>query len=128
MSKTDETCDVIVVGGGGAGLAAAIEARQAGAYVILIEKNAALGGSTAWSIGSITATGTPHQARRGIDDNPHDHWRDMAGFNGDLDGRDNPDLRRVLAERCRHLPLVAAARRALLRPDTGAAAQQAAHA
>ena len=98
MSKTDETCDVIVVGGGGSGLAAAIEAQQAGAHVILIEKNAALGGSTAWSIGSITATGTPHQARRGIDDNPHDHWRDMAGFNGDLDGRDNPDLRRVLAD------------------------------
>jgi fumarate reductase flavoprotein subunit len=98
MTTPDETCDVIVVGGGGSGLAAAIEARQAGAHVILIEKNAALGGSTAWSIGSITATGTPHQARRGIDDNPQDHWRDMAGFNGDLDGRDNADLRRVLAD------------------------------
>jgi fumarate reductase flavoprotein subunit len=90
--------DVVVVGGGGSGLAAAIEARAAGATVMLLEKNAALGGSTAWSIGSVTASQTPHQTRKGIVDNPADHWRDMAGFNGDLDARDNKDLRRVLAD------------------------------
>jgi fumarate reductase flavoprotein subunit len=93
-----ETFDVLVVGGGGAGLAAAIEARKAGARVLLIEKNATPGGSTAWSVGSVTASQTPHQRRAGIDDNPEDHWRDMAGFNGSLDNRDNPALRRVLAE------------------------------
>jgi fumarate reductase flavoprotein subunit len=90
--------DVIVVGAGGAGLAAAIEARPAGAKVLLVEKNAAPGGSTAWSVGSVTATGTPHQQRKGIADAPESHWRDMAGFNGDLDSRDNPALRRVLAD------------------------------
>lgn len=90
--------DVIVVGGGGSGLAAAIEARATGARVLLLEKNAALGGSTAWSVGSVTATGTPHQQRKGIDDTPENHWRDMAGFNGDLDARDNSQLRRVLAD------------------------------
>lgn len=90
--------DVIIVGGGGSGLAAAIEARKAGARVILLEKNAAPGGSTAWSIGSVTATGTPHQKRAGIVDTPEEHWRDMAGFNGALDNRDNPELRRVLAD------------------------------
>jgi fumarate reductase flavoprotein subunit len=95
---THEHYDVIVVGGGGAGLAAAIEARHAGAKVLLVEKNPALGGSTAWSVGSITATGTPHQARRGIVDNPHDHWADMALFNGALDNRDNPELRRIIAD------------------------------
>jgi fumarate reductase flavoprotein subunit len=90
--------DVIIVGGGGAGLAAAIEARAVGARVLLLEKNAALGGSTAWSIGSVTAAGTPHQLRNGIIDTTESHWRDMAGFNGDLDARDNAALRRVLAD------------------------------
>jgi fumarate reductase flavoprotein subunit len=90
--------DVVVVGGGGSGLAAAIEARAAGAKVVLIEKNPELGGSTSWSIGSVTASRTPHQARKGIVDNPADHWCDMAAFNGALDPRDNKDLRRLLAD------------------------------
>lgn len=90
--------DVVVVGGGGSGLAAAIEARALGASVVLLEKNPQLGGSTAWSIGSVTATGTPHQARAGVADSTESHWRDMAGFNGDLDPRDNVELRRVLAD------------------------------
>jgi succinate dehydrogenase/fumarate reductase flavoprotein subunit len=92
------TYDVVVVGGGGSGLAAAIEARAAGAEAVLLEKNSELGGSTVWSIGSVTASQTPHQARKGIVDNPADHWRDMASFNGDLDPRDNKDLRRLLAD------------------------------
>jgi fumarate reductase flavoprotein subunit len=93
-----EVFDVIVVGGGGAGLAAAIEARAAGASVLLLEKNRTLGGSTAWSIGSVTSTGTPHQHRRGIVDNPADHWADMPGFAGDLQPRDNDALRRILCD------------------------------
>jgi succinate dehydrogenase/fumarate reductase flavoprotein subunit len=93
-----EAFDVIVVGGGGAGLAAAIEARAAGARTLLLEKNERLGGSTAWSIGSITVTGTPHQRRRGIDDNPTDHWADMPGFAGELASRDNDALRRILCD------------------------------
>ncbi len=93
------TFDVIVVGGGGAGLAAAIEARAAGKSVLLLEKNPELGGSTAWSIGSISATGTPHQKKRGIDDNPSDHWADMPLFaEGALAARDNDDLRRILCD------------------------------
>jgi succinate dehydrogenase/fumarate reductase flavoprotein subunit len=94
----DATYDVIVVGGGGSGLAAAIEARALRRTVVLLEKNAELGGSTAWSIGSVTASQTPHQMRKGIIDNPADHWRDMADFNGALDQRDNKDLRRLLAD------------------------------
>ena len=42
--------DVIVIGGGGAGLAAAIEAKTLGKSVLLMEKNTNLGGTTAWSI------------------------------------------------------------------------------
>jgi fumarate reductase flavoprotein subunit len=94
----DETYDVVVVGGGGAGLAAAIEARKLGREVLLLEKNPALGGSTAWSIGSITSSATPHQMRRGIKDCPADHWADMPAFAGDLAPRDNAALRRILCD------------------------------
>jgi succinate dehydrogenase/fumarate reductase flavoprotein subunit len=93
-----ETFDVVVVGGGGAGLAAAIEARAAGRSVVLLEKNPKLGGSTAWSVGSITSTGTPHQIRQGLQDRPQDHFDDMPLFAGELAGRDNDELRRILCD------------------------------
>ena len=90
--------DVIVIGGGGAGLAAAIEARALGRDVLLLEKNPALGGSTAWSIGSISSSATPHQIKRGIKDCPADHWADMPAFAGALAPRDNDELRRILCD------------------------------
>jgi succinate dehydrogenase/fumarate reductase flavoprotein subunit len=93
--------DVVVVGGGGTGLAAAIAARSHGSSVLLLEKNPMLGGSTAWSIGSITATGTPHQRRQGIEDTPDAHFADMPLFAPDLAARDNDPLRRIL---CEHVP------------------------
>jgi succinate dehydrogenase/fumarate reductase flavoprotein subunit len=48
----EQIYDVVAVGGG-AGLAAAIEARKLGREDLLLEENAALGRSTARSIGSI---------------------------------------------------------------------------
>jgi fumarate reductase flavoprotein subunit len=98
VSAAQETFDVVVIGGGGAGLAAAIEARATGRSVVLLEKNAKLGGSTAWSIGSITSTRTPHQLRSGIEDRPQDHYEDMPLFVGELAGRDNDELRRILCD------------------------------
>lgn len=94
----DLETDVIVVGGGGAGLAAAIEARSLGRRVLLLEKNDALGGSTAWSVGSISATNTPHQRRNGILDSPDDHFEDMGKFCAAVDLPDNLALRRVLID------------------------------
>lgn len=94
----EEGFDVVVIGGGGSGLAAAIEARAAGARVLLLEKNDQLGGSTAWSVGSITTTGSPHQRRRGIADTPDDHFSDMPLFAAELASRDNDELRRILCD------------------------------
>jgi succinate dehydrogenase/fumarate reductase flavoprotein subunit len=90
--------DVIVVGGGGAGLAAASEAARLGCQVILLEKNPATGGSTSWSVGSITAINTPHQRQAGITDSADAHFEDMALHAGPLAPRDNLRLRRILVD------------------------------
>lgn len=90
--------DVVVVGGGGAGLAAASEAARMGCATVLLEKNPALGGSTSWSVGSITAINTPHQRRQGIEDSPQAHFEDMGLHAGDLAARDNLALRRILVD------------------------------
>jgi succinate dehydrogenase/fumarate reductase flavoprotein subunit len=58
--------DVVVVGAGMAGLAAALAAQDAGARVRLLEAGAAVGGSAALSAGQITTFGTFEEARRTI--------------------------------------------------------------
>jgi succinate dehydrogenase/fumarate reductase flavoprotein subunit len=93
-----ETFDVVVVGGGGAGLAAAAEAARLGRSVVLLEKNPKLGGSTAWSVGSMSITNSPHQQRRGIQDTPQAHFEDLELLAGRYAPRDNLKLRRVLVE------------------------------
>lgn len=60
------SADLAVVGGGGSGLAAALEAAQRGLKVVVLEKAAKLGGTTALSVGSIMAAGTPAQIRAGV--------------------------------------------------------------
>jgi succinate dehydrogenase/fumarate reductase flavoprotein subunit len=91
-------CDVLVVGGGGAGLAAAITAAEAGASVILLEKAPVLGGSTGRSIGSVTAAGTPDQRAAGIADSAEEHLADMPAWAGSLADRDNMGLCQVLTQ------------------------------
>lgn len=91
--------DIIVVGSGSAGLAAAISAAENGACTLIIEKNAMLGGTTAWSVGSITTSASPHQRAIDIYDTPDDHYADMALFHGErLKGHDNLKLRRLLVD------------------------------
>ncbi len=58
--------DVVVVGGGGTGVAAAAAAHQKGAKVILLEKLPFIGGSSAFSGGSIAAGGSKAQQRAGL--------------------------------------------------------------
>ncbi|MDY3052556.1 MAG: flavocytochrome c [Ndongobacter sp.] len=57
----EKETDVVVVGGGGAGLSAAISAAQNGAKVILIEKTAALGGNTVRAGGPYNAVDPARQ-------------------------------------------------------------------
>jgi succinate dehydrogenase/fumarate reductase flavoprotein subunit len=95
---SEDAFDIIVAGGGGAGLAAAIEGARAGARVVLVEKNPHLGGSTGWSVGSLSVACSPHQRRAGISDSPQDHYEDLEQLAGSLANRDNPTLRRLLVD------------------------------
>lgn len=62
------TADVAVIGGGGAGISAAIAAAEAGKEVILLEKIGYLGGTTILSGGIIPAVGTDEQIEYGVTD------------------------------------------------------------
>lgn len=98
--QASEIFDIVVVGGGGSGIAAAIEAAYLGRSVVLLEKTPALGGTTIRSVGSVTASCTSLQRSQGIKDFPQAHFEDMALFadNRGFSEKDNLELRRVLAE------------------------------
>lgn len=57
-----EVFDLVVAGAGGAGLSAALFAAVAGARVLVVERTAFVGGTTAWSAGTTWVPGTAHAA------------------------------------------------------------------
>lgn len=68
MTDYTETCDVLVIGAGAAGLSAAISARLAGAAVIVAEKADAFGGTTARSGGWCWIPLSPQARAAGLED------------------------------------------------------------
>ena len=66
--RAAKDCDVLVIGGGGAGICAALSAAEQGARVIIAEKMGYFGGATIMSSGKIPAVGTRLQAERGVSD------------------------------------------------------------
>jgi flavocytochrome c len=92
----NDVVDVVVIGSGFAGLAAAIEARNSGASVIVLEKMKAPGGNSVISDGGIAAAGTALQEKYGFDDSPELMYEDMtrAGL-----GLNYPELVREVADR-----------------------------
>ncbi len=87
-----------MVGGGGAGLMAAVTAAERGMKVILLEKGRQLGGTTALSVGSISASQTSYQAAAGIEDSPARHVADLEAATQRFGIEDDPPLRALLAE------------------------------
>lgn len=73
----DSRYDLVVVGAGNAGLAAAATARECGLRVCVIEKTARLGGQLEVSSAQFSAAGTRRQRERGIVDHPEMHLREV---------------------------------------------------
>ena len=94
--KWDEEADIIVIGSGFAGLAAAIEAKNAGSSVMVLEKMKGYGGNSTISDGVMAAAGTSMQADIGIEDSAQLMYADMlqAGL-----GLNHPELVRTLTEK-----------------------------
>ncbi len=79
--------DILIVGAGTAGMACAIEAAQRGLSVGIVEKSDHIGGAMHWSGGHMSGGGTALQKRKGIDDSPEDHYKDILRISkgtGDL--------------------------------------------
>src|SRR3990172_2254584 len=70
--------DVVVIGSGGAGLAAAIEARSAGSRVLIVEQAESPGGASIISGGGRLIVGTPLQRSLGIHDTPDEACEDWV--------------------------------------------------
>lgn len=69
--------DLIVVGGGSAGLTATIFAAEHGASVLLLDAADKLGGTLWVATGQMSAAGTRLQAAKGISDTPDAHFEDV---------------------------------------------------
>jgi len=81
--KFEYSVPVVVIGAGACGLTAALAAKEAGAEVLVVERDAKPSGSTALSTGLIPGAGTRFQKALGIDDSPEllaeDIWRKAKG-------------------------------------------------
>lgn len=85
-AKFDWTVPVVIVGGGACGLTAALAAKDAGAGVIVLERDRRPTGSTGMSYGAICAAGSKLQKSAGIDDTPNLLWEDiLAVTRGETD-------------------------------------------
>lgn len=88
--------DIVVIGAGGAGLAAAVEAKNVGANVIVLEKMPMVGGNTLRATGGINAAGTKFQKANKINDTVEKFYNDTmkGGYN-----KGEPELVKLLAEK-----------------------------
>ncbi|NCB33487.1 MAG: FAD-dependent oxidoreductase, partial [Erysipelotrichia bacterium] len=93
---TETSADVCVIGSGAAGLAATLRLQQLGIKVILLEKNSRLGGTLAWSDGTLAVTGSQLREDAGnTKDSAALFGQDLMVFGG---SSGNADLIRMFAE------------------------------
>lgn len=74
--------DVVIIGGGGSGIPAAIEVARAGGKCIVLEQAGECGGTAAISGGGCCIVGTPLQKEQGIADTPDLAFEDWVKWGG----------------------------------------------
>lgn len=87
--------DVVVVGSGGAGLAAAIQAHDEGASVLIVEKMPTIGGNTIKASAGMNAAETRFQRVKGIQDSKELFYAETLKGGGN---KNNPELLRRFVE------------------------------
>ena len=96
---TTHNYDVVVIGAGGSGLAAALSSADAGVKVLVLERRPQPGGTTGIAVGSFTASETRFQASAKIEDRVAWHAEDAGEFaDPDVEARNNDELRRFFLE------------------------------
>ena len=97
--KESLTADVVVVGGGIAGMAAALTAAEQGAQVILVEKQAMLGGSGNLTAAGFYATETD-KVPASVEDHEemYNHILEMIDEGGDLENVEKDRIRHLVDE------------------------------
>ncbi len=88
-STIDATTDVVVIGAGACGLVAALKAKEGGADVLVLERDASPAGSTSMSSGFVPAAATRFQKSIGTNgDSPLQFAADIGDKSKDLADRD----------------------------------------
>ena len=82
MKTFDVVAQVVIVGAGAAGMAAALRASQLESEVLLLEKSVRRGCNSELSGGLLQAAGTRFQAELGIAEGPEDMMADILRKNG----------------------------------------------
>lgn len=100
ITRWEDTADVIVIGYGIAGACAALEAREAGADVLVIERASGGGGASSLSAGIFyLGGGTAVQRAVGYDDTPDDMYNFLMASTG---APDAVMVRRFCDEAAKH--------------------------
>ncbi|MEV0354865.1 FAD-dependent oxidoreductase [Nocardia sp. NPDC050697] len=89
------TCDVVVIGSGGAALAGALAAVHRGLSVCVLEKTGRFGGTSAYSGGSVWLPGNHVLARQGVEDSVQ---RGLTYFTALVGDRTRPEVQRAYLE------------------------------
>ena len=95
-SSKELTADVVVVGGGGAGMTAAVRLAEQGKHVILFEKASFLGGAISVSGGNQVIMGSKLQAENGVTDDSVESM--VADFQANGANKNNEEILTLFAE------------------------------